>query len=120
MARRGSSSKLWLHDSGSATILAVSLMLFSIGAFAATQVLAIGLISQRRVEALADEIAIAADDSLRGLATGIPCDVARQLAGLNMAFIDECRIVGFEAFVKVHIQSMGIVLSADAKAGPSN
>ena len=120
MTTRGPSSTSLLRDHGSATILAVSLMFFSICAFAATQVLAIVLISQRRVEVLADQIAIAADDSLRGLSTGIPCDVARHLAGQNMAFLDECRIVGFEAFVKVHIQSMGIVLSADAKAGPSN
>jgi hypothetical protein len=37
-----------------------------------------------------------------------------------MVILDECRIVGFEAFVKMHVDSMGIVLNATARAGPSN
>ena len=48
------------------------------------------------------------------------CEIAKAMALENMANLDECRIVGFEAFINLHVVSMGIVLNASARAGPSN
>ena len=75
---------------------------------------------QERLQAVADSAALAADDALRGLTTGFPCDIATTIARENMVILDECRIVGFEAFVNLRSQGMGIVLNASARAGPSN
>lgn len=75
---------------------------------------------QERLQAVTDSAALAADDALRGFTTGFPCDIARAIARENMVILDECRIVGFEAFVNLQSQGMGIVLNASARAGPSN
>jgi secretion/DNA translocation related TadE-like protein len=105
---------------GSGTVLAIAIVALSVGCLAVTQAIAINLISETRLNAIADSAAVSADDALRGLITGYPCEVAQAIADENVAILDECRIVGFEAFVKLHVQSMGIVLNASARAGPSN
>ncbi|MEY3846872.1 MAG: hypothetical protein RJA66_1139, partial [Actinomycetota bacterium] len=43
-----------------------------------------------------------------------------EIAIENMVILDECRIVGFEAFVQMRVQGIGIVLNARARAGPSS
>jgi secretion/DNA translocation related TadE-like protein len=107
-------------DRGSGTVLAIAVVTLSVGCLAISQTVAFNLLAQARVEALADSVAVAADDALRGLTTGYPCEVARQIAERDMAILDECRIVGLEAFVNLHLQGMGIVLNASARAGPSS
>ena len=107
-------------ESGAGSILALALIALCVSCFGITQAVALNLIKGARLDALADEIAISADDSLRGLATGYPCQVAHEIADLNMAILDECRIVGLEAFVSVRVQGIGIVLNATARAGPSS
>jgi secretion/DNA translocation related TadE-like protein len=107
-------------QSGSGTILALAIVLLSVACLGVSQLAAIQLVSQVRLNAAADAAALAADDALRGLTTGFPCEIARSIARENMANLDECRIVGFEAFVNLRLQSMGIVLNASARAGPSS
>ena len=106
-------------EDGSGTILAVAVIGLSIACLGITQTIALNLLMGARLNAVADSAALSADDALRGLVTGYPCEVAASIAKENMAILDECRIVGFEAFVKLHVQSMGIVLNASARAGPS-
>jgi hypothetical protein len=77
-------------------------------------------LAEARLNAVVESAALTADDALRGLITGYPCELASEIAVENMVILDECRIVGFEAFVKMHVQSMGIVLNATARAGPSS
>jgi hypothetical protein len=91
-----------------------------IASFGVAQVVALEALTQARLEAAADSAALAADDALRGLTIGYPCEIAKAVALENMANLDECRIVGFEAFVNLQVKSMGIVLNASARAGPSN
>ena len=105
---------------GSGTILVFSVLALSVGCLALSQAAVASIIAQVRLNAAADSAALTADDALRGLITGYPCEIAKEIALDNMAILDECRIVGFEAFVKLHIQTMGIVLNASARAGPSN
>lgn len=105
---------------GSGTILALAVIGLSVACFGISQTIAMHLLSEARLNAIVESAALSADDALRGLITGYPCEIARQIADQNMAILDECRIVGLEAFVKMHVQSMGIVLNATARAGPSN
>jgi secretion/DNA translocation related TadE-like protein len=107
-------------DRGSGTVLALAVIFACIASFSVAQVIALQVLTQSRLDAAADSAALAADDALRGLTVGYPCEIARAVALENMANLDECRIVGFEAFVNLQVKSMGIVLNASARAGPSN
>jgi hypothetical protein len=107
-------------DSGSGAILALAVIGLSVACLGITQTVALHLLSEARLNAVTEAAALSADDALRGLITGYPCEIAKEIADENMVILDECRIVGFEAFVKMHVQSMGIVLNATARAGPSS
>lgn len=106
-------------DRGSGTVLSLAVIVLSISCLGITQTIALNLLAGARLNAVADAAALSADDALRGLITGYPCEIAKEIAAENMVILDECRIVGFEAFVKMHVDSMGIVLNATARAGPS-
>ena len=105
---------------GAGSVLALSLSFASIAGFGVAQVIALRVLTQVRLDVAADSAALSADDALRGLTVGYPCEIAKAVALENMAILDECRIVGFEAFVNLQVESMGIVLNASARAGPSN
>ncbi len=107
------------RETGSGTVLSLALIALSVSCLGITQTIALHLLSGARLNAIAESAALSADDALRGLTTGYPCEIAREIASENMVILDECRIVGFEAFVKLHVDSMGIVLNATARAGPS-
>lgn len=100
-------------------MLSLAVICLSVTCLGVTQTVAFNLLSSARLTAIAESAALTADDALRGLGTGYPCEIAREIAAENMVILDECRIVGFEAFVKMHVESMGIVLNATARAGPS-
>lgn len=106
-------------DRGSGTILALAAISLAICLFGLSQVLAFNLINQRRLQTTVDAMAVAASDALRGLNTGFPCPTAGQIGLINGVGLDTCRIVGFEVFISAHSQGVGIVLSANALAGPS-
>jgi secretion/DNA translocation related TadE-like protein len=107
------------REAGSGTVLSLALIALSVSCLGITQTIALHLLSGARLNSIAESAALSADDALRGLTTGYPCEIAREIATENMVILDECRIVGFEAFVKLHVDSMGIVLNATARAGPS-
>lgn len=109
-----------VRDHGSGTVLSLAVIGLSIACLGVSQTIAINLLSEARLHAAAESAALSADDALRGLITGYPCEIAKEIAAENMVILDECRIVGFEAFVKLHVDSMGIVLNATARAGPSS
>lgn len=107
-------------ERGSGTMLMLAVIGASLAALGATQVAVSNLIGAARLQATVERAALTADDALRGLTTGYPCDLVKEVAGQNMANLVECRIVGFEAFVKLRVQGIGIVLNASARAGPSS
>ena len=104
---------------GSGTVLALTVVLLSVSLLGLSQTLALSLLSHLRLQATADSISVAAADSLRGLSIGYPCEVAQKISTSNMVNLDECRIVGFEVFITIHSEVVGIVLIAKARAGPS-
>lgn len=104
-------------DAGAGSILAVGLIGAAAALFLASTTMANIWQLQLQLQQAAETTAIAAADSLRGLSTGYPCEIARQISAANMANLTECRIVGFEVYIKVRKNALGIVLNAEALAG---
>ncbi|MEN9969907.1 MAG: hypothetical protein RLZZ229_115 [Actinomycetota bacterium] len=104
---------------GSGTVLVLGIVFACTALLGITQTVAMHMLESQRLQAKADSVAVAATDALRGLAFGFPCEVAQQMADRNMVKLAECRIVGFEVFISVQREVMGIVLIANARAGPS-
>lgn len=65
----------------------------------------------------ADQIALMAADSLRGLTTGFPCELAGQEAARFALTLDTCRILNSEAWIVLKYERLGIVMTARAHAG---
>jgi hypothetical protein len=77
------------------------------------------LLANTRLQAATEAIALAATDALRGVSSGYPCIVAKDIAVNNRLVLDRCRIVGFEVFIETSLELTGIVHKAKARAGPS-
>lgn len=107
-------------ERGSGTVLALAAVTLAIGVFSLSQIVAFNLIQQRRLQSTVDAMAIGATDALRGLNTGFPCPTAGEIGLIKGVELDTCRIVGFEVFISAHSKGVGIVLSANALAGPSS
>ncbi|MDE2408790.1 MAG: flp pilus-assembly TadE/G-like family protein [Actinomycetales bacterium] len=103
-------------ESGSGTVLAITLLAFLAAVFLA--VVSIGGVrqTQTRLQAATDLAAIAASQTYRGMNTGLPCERAGQILTLNMVKLAGCSIVGDEATVAANLTLMGIVLNATATA----
>lgn len=106
-------------ESGSGTILAIALMTAALGIFALTQPIMRTEIEQHRLNVRAESIALAAADSLRGLATGYPCEVAGKIAQRFEISLDECRVEALEVEVECHKEVLGVRLISKARAGAS-
>ena len=104
-------------ETGAGTVIAVGIIGAAATLFLAGATIGSIVQIQLQVQLAAETAAIAAADSLRGLATGYPCQVADQIAKQNVANLLECRIVGFDVYIKVRKNALGIVLNAEALAG---
>jgi len=71
------------------------------------------ILDQARLDVLAENAAIAGADSLRGLAAGAPCDVARELVMSGSARIIACSIN--RADLLIQLERNG--LNSKARAG---
>jgi secretion/DNA translocation related TadE-like protein len=103
-----------LEESGSGTILALGLIAMLVSLFALLQLPIEEVFAKARAQVAADQAALAAADALRGLATGIPCEVAALLVAQNQAELDTCRVVGISVYVSVRINPS---IVAEARAG---
>ena len=103
-----------LTETGSGTILALGLIAMLVSLFALLQLPIEEVVGKARAQVAADQAALAAADSLRGLATGIPCEVAALLVAQNQAELDTCQVVGFSVYVSVRINPS---IVAEARAG---
>jgi len=105
-------------EQGSGSVLFLALVGVSIvlaGAISAGGTLAL---TQSKLQAATDAAAIGADQALRGLSTGFPCEVAKQFLQLDMASLQTCSIVGEETHIVATAQVLGIVLTAKAWSAP--
>lgn len=105
-------------NSGSGSLLGLSVVFGAITLLLTSNLAVYRLVAQEKLQAQADQIAVAAADSVRGLATGYPCEVADQFAHMYMVKIAFCRIVDFECFLRLQSERYGIRLEATARAGP--
>jgi hypothetical protein len=76
------------------------------------------LLVNTRLQATTEAIALAATDALRGVSSGYPCIVAKDIAANSQLVLERCRIVGFEVFIETSFKSLGLVHKARARAGP--
>lgn len=96
------------------TVLA---MLAAVFAFATVQN---GIFKQSKLQATTDMAALAANEALRGLVTGYPCELAKQYMELDMDSVVTCSNVGSETRIIATGTFMGIVLTAEAWASPKS
>jgi hypothetical protein len=86
--------------------------------FSATSLYSLHLLVNTRLQATTETIALAATDALRGVSSGYPCIVAKDIATNSQLVLERCRIVGFEVFIETSFKSLGLVHKARARAGP--
>jgi hypothetical protein len=89
-----------------------------LGIFSASSLFSLHLLVNTRLQATTEAIALAATDALRGVSSGYPCIVAKDIATNTQLVLERCRIVGFEVFIETNSESLGIVHKARARAGP--
>lgn len=106
-------------ESGAGTILGLGVSLAALMGLMASNLVAFGLYTTAKLQAQADQIAIATANSVRGLNTGSGCESADQIAHIYMVSLVSCRIVGFESLIRLRSTVVGIELFATARAGPA-
>ena len=106
------------NEAGAGTILALGLLFATLGIFSAGSFFSLHLLENTRLQATTEGIALAATDALRGISSGYPCIVAKDIAVNNQLVLERCRIVGFEVFIQTSLKLTGVVHKARARAGP--
>ena len=106
-------------ESGSGTILGLGIIL----GLLAVLTLALGFEAENlalaRLQSSTDSAAIAAEDALRGVSVGFPCETADQIVKEFGGTLEECHKVGSDIYIGVSQQVMGIVHRVRARAGSS-
>ena len=105
-------------EAGAGTILALSIIFLILGIFSAGSIFSSQTLVNTRIQATTDSIALAATDALRGISSGYPCIVAKDIALNSQLVLERCRIVGFEVFIETSQEISGFVHKARARAGP--
>jgi secretion/DNA translocation related TadE-like protein len=103
----------FVAEAGSGTLVSLGIIVAILSVLAVSFGITNRIVEQTRLNALADNAAIAAADSLRGLVAGYPCTVAAELASSANATVTICRIIGSD--VQVELQKGG--LAGRARAG---
>lgn len=106
-------------DSGSGTILGLGVIFMVLGIMTislgfTTQSLAIA-----RLQAQTENAAIAAEDVLRGLAIGFPCETAEEIVQGFGGTLEQCHKVNLDLYISVRSEVLGIVQRVHARATPS-
>ena len=111
--------RILLENRGSGTIMGLAVALATLTALLASNLAVFALYSAEKLQVQADQIAVAAANSVRGLASGYPCQSADQIATMYMVLLDTCRIVGFDSFIRLRSVVAGIEFQAVSRAGPA-
>ena len=92
--------------------LVLGIMTLSLGVSA--QSLAIA-----RLQAQTESAVIAAEDVLRGLAIGFPCETAEEIVQGFGGTLEQCHKVNLDLYISVRSEVLGIVQRVHARATPS-
>ena len=103
MRRKTVIARSAIGETGAGSLLALLFVAVALGVLGWLTV--VGQIGSKQLEAqaLADRIALAADDALRGKTAAAPCELANQISAENSAVLDTCRIVESKVFIELHI-----------------
>jgi secretion/DNA translocation related TadE-like protein len=108
-----------LDDFGAGTILGLGLIFMVFG----IMTLSLGITTQSlaiaRLQAQTDNAAIAAEDVLRGLAIGFPCETAEEIVQGFGGTLEQCHKVNLDLYISVRSEVLGIVQRVHARATPS-
>lgn len=114
----GDSLEVLRRTTGSGTLLGFSIVVVYLAAAIAVLGLGRVVLTNQSLQLYADEIALSAEDALRGMSLGYPCDVAQAMSDRFGILLDTCRILNSETWIVVKQTTMGILLSAKAHAIP--
>ncbi|MGN6221734.1 MAG: Rv3654c family TadE-like protein [Microbacterium sp.] len=99
--------------------------LASVGVIAGAVILTAGLaaigtasVAGQRLASAADAAALAAADAASGAVTGVPCELADEVAGTFGAHVESCDLDGLVATVTVELRVGPVATRASARAGP--
>jgi len=106
-------------DVGAGSVLGLGV----ISAVLGIMTLSLGFTSQAlviaRLQAQTDNAAIAAQDVLRGLSVGFPCETAEEIVEEFGGTLEECHKVNLDIYISVRSEVMGIVHRVHARATSS-
>lgn len=108
-----------MNESGSGSILGLGIIftilaISSLGVVVQTENLELA-----RLQTVADNAVLAAEDAYRGLSVGFPCETADQIVKEFGATLEECHKVSSDIYIGVSQQVLGIVHRVKARAGSS-
>lgn len=106
-------------ESGSGTVLGLAIVLVIIGCMAAMCAVGSALAVRERVVVTSDLAALAAASTQAGLADGVPCERASEVAVRAQVELTDCTVIGDDVLVTVAGNAAGIPLSARSRAGPA-
>ena len=103
-----------LEEHGSGTVLSLGVISMLVAVFCLLQVPLADLVLKARTQSAVEQAALAGADALRGLTTGIPCEVASVVLLRNSSKMFSCRIVENTVYVSARINPF---IVAEALAG---
>ena len=107
-----------IEENGSGSILGFGVISMILGIMGLILALSAQSLAVARLQVRTDNAAIAAEDVLRGLAIGYPCETAEQIVKEFGGTLEECHIVSSDIYISVREQLMGIVHRVHARAAP--
>jgi len=103
-------------DDGAGSALALGLVAAIAGLAVLIGWATIPLVDSVRLQVEADQIALMAEDALRGLTTGFPCELAEHEAHRFGVRLDTCRILNSEAWIVLVSERPGVIVTARSHA----
>ena len=114
--------KVWFmscnSDRGSGSILGFGIISAVLGIMTLSLAVSAQSLAIARLQTQTDNAALAAEDVLRGLAIGFPCETAEQIVQGFGGTLETCHIVSSDIYTSVRQQVMGIVHRVHARAAP--
>lgn len=105
-------------DRGAASVLALGIVGAVVALTAMVVPVATTFVASQRAANAADAAALAAADAISGRVPGVACELAAQVASRNGAVLASCEPDGPIVTVAVAVWSLGMELTAAARAGP--
>jgi len=105
-------------DRGAASVLAIGIVGAVVALTAMVVPITTTFIASQRAANAADAAALAAADAISGRVPAVACELAARVAARNGAVLTSCDPDGPDVTVVVAVSSLGMDLTAAARAGP--